>query len=322
MNKLPVFKDELLKNPNILGVTSSLSAPGTGMYMDVMYIEGEDKMEEELMTMLNVDEDYINVMQMDIVEGRNFDRKHSTDRENAVLINQTAAAKFGWDKNVLGRQIFRGHGKPNKYKVIGVVKDFHFKSLHEKISPVVFFLNEEPNQFIGIRIAPSDKKDALVYIENKWKQFNPDSPWEYTFLEEMLAEMYNVEDKLEKLIGIFALISIFISLLGIFGLSSFITEQLTREISIRKVFGASAGSIIYKLSKDFIRLVIIAFLIASPIAWYVMNYWLESFPYRISIQAAWLVMSGVFVMVVAELTMIFQALNAAYKNPVHALKYE
>lgn len=322
VKQIPSFKEELLMNPHVRTVSTSLSQPGLGMYMDVMQVEGVGKKEEHLMNLIYVDEDYISLMEMQLILGRGFDKEHKTDHEHAVIINQSLAKKFGWGNEAIGKKIFTGYQHPVEYKVIGMVKDFHFISLHEEIGPMVFFLTDRPNNYLSIRIDEKNQAETIEFIEKKWEQFNSNSSYDYSYLASLMEEQYSSERNLQKLIGYFALISIFISLLGIFGLSSFVTEQFNREIGIRKVFGASATSIVRNLSWDFMRLVLIAFLIAVPIGWYGMRVWLYNFSYHVNLQILWFILAGVSVLLIAQLTVFVQSLRAATKSPLGVLKYE
>jgi len=322
LKQIPSFKEELLMNPHITAVSTSLSQPGLGMYMDVMKIEGTAKKEEHLMNLLMIDEDYMDLMEMQLILGRGFDKEHKTDQEHAVIINQTMAQKFAWGDEAIGKKVFTGYQDPKEFKVIGVVKDFYFNSLHQKIGPMVFFLSDKPNNYLSIRIDDLNNTEAVEFIEKKWEQFNSNSTYQYSLLTSLMEEQYDSERNLQKLISYFALISIFISLLGIFGLSSFVMEQFNREIGIRKVFGATVTSIVYKLSWDFIRLVLLAFIIAVPIAWYGMRIWLYNFTYHVDLQLLWFILAGISVLVIAQLTVLYQSLKSAMKSPLGVLKYE
>ncbi|MEA3478707.1 MAG: ABC transporter permease [Bacteroidota bacterium] len=323
MKRIPSFKEELLMNPRVKAISTSLSTPGLGMFMDVMMVEGLGKKEEHLMSLLYVDEDYLSLMEIKMILGRSFDPQYKkSDYEHAVIINQATARKFGWDNKAIGKKIFTGYQNPKEYKVIGMVKDFHFNSLHDQIGPMIFFMTEHPNNYLSIRIDEENRAETIAFIEKKWKQFNANAPYEYTYLDVLLKEQYAAEGNLQKLIAYFALISIFISLLGIFGLSSFVTEQFNREIGIRKVFGATVGSIVYFLSRDFLHLVLIAFFIAVPIAWYGLRIWLHNFNYHIDLHLYGFILAGLSVLVISQLTVLLQSLKAASKSPLEVLKYE
>ncbi len=316
------FKAELLRNPNIYNVSTSSIIPGGGNHLDVFLVEADDKMDEQLISFLWVDYNFIDLMGMKIIKGRNFSKKHGTDREQAVMINWKTAEKFGWNEDALGKEIHRRSYETEEFKVIGVVDNFNFNSLYEEVSPVIFFLERSPQDILTIRINPKNKEQTISYISELWKKTNPAEPFKYDYLEDILEEHYLSDVKLQKIITYFALLSIFISLLGLFGLSSFITEQFSKNIGIRKLLGASVRSIVYLLSGDFLKLILIAFVIATPIAWIAMERWLEHFAYRLTINFTWFIFTGLLVLIFAQITVIVQTIKSALTNPVDVIRYE
>ena len=219
--------------------------------MDVFLVEGKEKMEEQLISYIQIDYNFIDLMGMKIIKGRNFSKKFGTDLEQGVIINWKTAKKLGWNENALGKEIHQRSYGTKIYKVIGVVEDFNFSSLREEIGPIIFILEKRPEDLLTIRMNPKNKEKTISYIENLWQKMNPNEPFKYDYLEDMIHEMYESDDQLQSIIGYFAILSIFISLLGLFGLSSFITEQFSKNIGIRKLLGASVRSIVYLLSRDF-----------------------------------------------------------------------
>ncbi|MCB2220624.1 MAG: ABC transporter permease [Bacteroidetes bacterium] len=321
--KLPDFKNEILKDPNIFNIATSNTLPGEGGLLDVFLVEGDEKFEEHLMNLIFVDYNFIDLMGMELINGRNFNKNYGTDKEQGVIINWEAAKMLGWNENALGKEIRRRTTERTyNHEVIGVVKNFNFNSLYDEISPIVFFLEDKPSDLITLRINPNNMEKTLAGIEKVWTRLNPGEPFKYDYLSELLNLNYDADNKLQKIIGFFALISVFISLLGLFGLSSFIAEQFSKNIGIRKLLGATVGSLVYMLSKDFIRLILIAFIIAVPIAWYFLEQWLDHFAYRISININWFIITGVIILMLAQITVIIQTINAALTNPVDAIKYE
>ncbi|MCD4730270.1 MAG: FtsX-like permease family protein, partial [Bacteroidales bacterium] len=316
------FKSELLSNPNIYNVSTSSSIPGGGNYMDVFLVEADDKMDEQLISYLLVDHNFIDLMGMKIIKGRSFSKKHGTDKEQAVIINWKAAEMFGWNEDALGKEIHRRSYKTEEFKVIGVIDNFNFNSLYEEVSPVIFFLAQSPQDLLSIRINPKNKEQTIAYISDLWGKTNPSEPFKYDYLEDILEEHYLLDAKLQKIITYFALLSIFISLLGLFGLSSFITEQFSKNIGVRKLLGASVGSIVYLLSGDFLKLILFAFVIATPIAWIAMEKWLEHFAYRLTINFTWFIFTGLLVLIFAQITVIIQTIKSALTNPVDVIRYE
>lgn len=317
------FKTELLSNPNIYNVSTSSLVPGGGNHMDVFLVEAEDKLDEQLISYLLVDYNFIDLMGMKIIKGRGFSKRYGTDLEQGVVINWKTAEKFGWNEDALGKEIHRRSSKKTeKLKVIGVIDNFNFNSLYEEVSPVIFFLEPSPQDMLTMRVNPKNKEQTISYIEKLWKKNNPSEPFKYDYLEDILDEQYLPDTKLQKIITYFALFSIFISLLGLFGLSSFITEQFSKNIGIRKLLGASVSSIVYLLSIDFLKLIFIALLIATPIAWIAMERWLEHFAYRLDIHFSWFIFTGLIVMIFAQITVIIQTIKSALSNPVDMIRYE
>jgi len=320
--EIQAFKNNLLINPNIYNISTSNTIPGGGTYMDVFLIEGKEKMEEQLMSLMFIDHNFIDLMGIKIIKGRNFSKEYGTDNEQAVIINWMAAKKLGWNENALGKEIHRRSYKLQKCKVIGVTEDFNFAPLYEQIGPIVFFLEETPGDYLTIRLNPKNKEKTLAYIEAAWQKSNPNEPFKYDYLTDSLNVIYTDESKLQLIIGYFAILSIFISLLGLFGLSSFIAEQFSKNIGIRKLLGASVWSIVYLLSGDFLRLIFVAFIVAVPIAWFAMEKWLEHFAYRIDINILYFIFTGGLVLTISLLTVIIQTIKTALTNPVDVISYE
>lgn len=326
-NKIESFKKELLLNPDIIGATNSTGVPGGIDWIQVLKFEQEGKMEDHAIMLAQTDYDFADVLGLEFVQGRNFERKMGTDALEAVIINEAAVKEFGWQDDPIGKKIHYGwelDGTGGRVmKVIGVVKDFHFKSLHNKIEPFCFFLSERPRWILTCRINPGHKKEALAYIETKWNEFNAQRPFDYNFLDDSLDEMYQAEVKISSIIMIAAILTIFIALLGLLGLSSFVAEQRTKEIGIRKVVGASVLSILQLLYKEFALLIGVAFILAVPIAWWRMDIWLnDSFVYHQSLQWIWFLFAGLLSFVIGFGAISFYILRAATGNPVDAIKYE
>lgn len=269
-----------------------------------------------------VDYDYINTMGMKIVAGRNFSRDYATD-DKAVIINQQTARQFGWS-NPLGKTLSRitsNKGETSTYKVIGVVEDFHYDSLRNTIGPLIMYLGESKNS-ISFRINGRDIPGTIKLLENNWNKFLPGQPFEYSFLDDRFNEIYKSEQQLGKIYSLFALLAIFIGCLGLFALAAFIAEQRTKEIGIRKVLGASISSIIGLLSREFVILVAIANVIAWPLAYLIMNRWLQDFAYRTSLSLTVFIASGAATILIAMLTTSFQAIKASLTDPVRSIKQE
>lgn len=319
---------ETLKNiPGVTGVTLTSGRLGGGDWGMPMNYEGARSGEQLTTRVLMIDEDYIPTMQMQIVRGRNFSQSMTTD-ENGFIINETTMNQLGW-KDPIGKYLERPieKGKDGRWTyrrepVIGVVKDFHFRSLHQKIEPLVMYMQKENDNYFFVRISGSDVLSTVRNIENAWNKIVPETAVEFQFLDELFERMYVAETRFAKIISLFSLIGIAIGCLGLYGLVSYVTIQRQKEIGIRKVLGASVSNIIMLLSKEFTKWVLFANLIAWPIAYYFMSRWLENFAYRETMTPGVFVLSGAVALGIALLTVSFQALKAAMANPVEALKCE
>lgn len=266
----------------------------------------------------DVDEEYIAAMGMQLHEGRNFSKAFGNDTLS-IIVNETAAKDLGWKGKSLGRTLTN---KDNKtYRVVGVVKDFHFKSLHEPISPLVMVLGDQAGSLI-VKTEAKDTEALIQKLKAEYDAFPTDIPFNYSFLDERYAQTYQAEVKTGKLLSIFAGLTIFVACLGLFGLAIFTANQRRKEIGIRKVIGASVPGITGMLSAEFIKLVLIAIVISSPIAWWAMYKWLENFAYRIEIQWWMFAVAGLLAVLIALLTVSSQAIKAAVANPVDSLRDE
>jgi len=326
-NKIETFKQELLLNPHIVSATNNAGIPGRINWIQVLKFEQGDQMEDHTIMLTQCDYDYVKTLGFEFVEGRDFDKNMGTDAEEAVIINEATVREFGWKDNPIGKKIHYGWeldgSGGNIMKVIGVVKDFHFKSLHNKIEPVCFFLSPRPRYLLTCRLNPNHKKEALDFIEGKWNEFNAKRPFDYEFLDDQLDEMYTAEEKISRIINVATFLTIFIALLGLLGLSSFVAEQRTKEIGIRKVVGASIPNILNLLYREFIYLIIIAFIIAVPVAWWRLEVWLDSsFVYHESMNWLYFVVAGLLSLIIGIATISYYIVRAATGNPVDAIKYE
>jgi putative ABC transport system permease protein len=263
--------------------------------------------------------------------GRNFLPEMATD-SSAILLNETAAQMLGGEAAV-GKRLqipisqFPGNAPvpPFQGLIVGIVKDFHFRSLYEKIGPLVLGHRNNPFQLIDyftLKIDGRDIPETLVAAQRINERFDPSHPFEYNFLDERLNDFYLADQKVGRLFGIAAALAILIACLGLFGLASYTTEQRTKEIGVRKVLGASAPHIVLLLSKDIAKLMLVAFLVASPLAYYAMNKWLQDFAYRIDVGWSTFGLTGILTLAIALLTVSYQAIKAALANPVDSLRYE
>ncbi len=313
------IRSKLLQDPDILGVAASSRVPGG--IIGKCSISPEGAQNEFVVPWLSVDHDFIETLGIELAAGRDFSKDFATDAAEAIMLNEAAVKRFGWESphKAIGKKA-RFWGK--KRAVTGVVKDFHISSLHHSIEPLVLHVHPNDFLYISARIRSDHISDALDFLKHTWHEFAPNHPFEYFFLDDSFDKLYRAEHKLGRIFGSFSLLAISIACLGLFGLASFATEQRTKEIGIRKVLGASVSGIVLLLSKEFTKLVIVSNLIAWPIAYFAMKDWLENFAYHIHIGVGTFVLGGILALIIALLTVSFQAIKAALANPVDALRYE
>ncbi|MBS1666251.1 MAG: ABC transporter permease [Bacteroidetes bacterium] len=317
---IQAMKKELLSQSGIEGVsTSNQPIVDMGSYCSgCANWEGHDTSINPKIAQLSVDADFQKVAELQMREGRWFEEGNSLDSKNVVL-NETAVKDFNLHAPVVGQTfIFKG----DTGQVIGVVKDFTYKTMHEKIGPLVAFNDPDWRNHFMVRIAPKSISQSVGIIEKIWQKYIPESPIEYTFLDDSFNSLYKKDRQSSILILSFAIIAIFISMLGLFSLAAFEAEQRTKEIGIRKVLGASVMGIATLLSKDFLKLVMVAIAVAIPLAWMAMNKWLQDFAYRINIGWWIFILAVGITLVVALITVSFQAIKAALANPVKSLRTE
>lgn len=328
---LDAFKSELKRSANIVSITSGYGLPGDLYAGDGVKIIGADGEKDRSANVFIGDHDYVKTLGLRIIAGRDFSKDMATDVEEGFLINETAVKEwgFGMPENAIGQKISWDKWAPkdtlNKVKrgkVIGVVEDFHYKSLHEKVTASVIQIYPQEQFAVAVKLKTADIKSTIGYINTVWNKFVPGFPLDYKFMDETYAKMYKAEAKLSDLLWIFTIMAIVVGCMGLFGLAAFSAEQRMKELGIRKVLGASAFNIVGLLSKNFLVLVIIASLIAFPVAWWAMNSWLKDFPYRVNI--SWWVFGIAIIaaLTVSLLTVSFQAIRAAIANPVKSLRTE
>ncbi|MCI0692797.1 ABC transporter permease [candidate division KSB1 bacterium] len=310
----------IFKNANVLNAAASAGQRGASGSNGIMFVAGTNREVRLMMRHSYVDFDFIDTMQMQIVQGRNFPHDFAADTLTSVIINETAARELSWD-DALGKQFESGGDSPN-YTVIGVVKDYHFFSLHDKIEPLIMRVIPSQYSHLLLKIRPQEIASTLAFIEETWNKLIPGRPFEYGFLDDYFARLYRTDEITGKLFSAFAGLAILIACLGLFGLASFTAEQKTKEIGIRKVLGASVAGIVLLLSKEFTKWVVFASLIAFPVAYLMMQEWLADFVYRTAIQFGTFILAAILVVVIALFTVSFQAIKAALANPVKALRYE
>ncbi|MGN6533276.1 MAG: ABC transporter permease, partial [Ginsengibacter sp.] len=274
-----------------------------------------------------VDTRYLQTLNIKPIAGRLFsDDFYTSDTSGSTILNETAVKQLGFTsaQDAIGKKLhfdFRDH--TYNFEIVGVVKDFHFEDLHVPIAPYGFQLNNPPQyNYMIVHAKQGNINSILQSIQNIWHNLNPTEPFEYSFLDQDFQKNYDAENRLASIVGYFTAIAILISCLGLFGLATFSAEQRIKEIGVRKVLGASVTSIVTLLSKDFLKLVAIAILIASPVAWWAMNKWLQSFAYKINIGWMVFVITTLVAIFIALVTISFQAIKAAIANPVESLRSE
>ncbi|MFT3705396.1 MAG: ABC transporter permease [Agriterribacter sp.] len=320
-DKTKSFKEELLKLSQVKSVSVSdfLPVSGTKRNGNTFYKEGREKQDPgQPGQFWGVDYDYIPTMGMKLVEGRNFSAEMAGDSA-AVLINKTMAERLGL-RNAVGARISNGGGV---FTVIGVLQDFNFESVKQEVGAICLAAAKDNNaSIISVKINGKDAKQVVTSISALWKNFAPTQPVRYTFMDESFANMYADVQRTGNIFTSFAVLAIIIACLGLFALSAFMAEQRNKEIGIRKVLGASVTGITTMLSKDFVKLVILSLVIATPVAWWAMTKWLQDFAYRITVSWWMVALAGVIAIIIALITISFQSIKAAVMNPVKSLRSE
>lgn len=317
---LDLLKNEFTQNPNIISTAATSKPNGGGLGQSTFTLEGLPDI-HILMEIGSIDYDYIETMDMTIAQGRNFSREMPSDAERAVLVNEAAVEKFGLHDPVGKRFAFEAWGIKSPM-IIGVVKNFNFYSLHEEIKPLIFGIIPQNYNYMVVRIAPTDIQSTVNFMQTTWEKIVPSRPFKFSFLNQRLDQQYRVEENMNRLFLYFSILAIFISCLGLLGLSAYASEQRTKEIGVRKVLGASYIGLVSMLSQEFSKWVLFANLVAWPLAYIAMHRWLQNFAYQTKISWWMFVAAAAVALVIALVTVSFQTIRAARTNPVEALKYE
>ena len=319
--RLTTVKQELLKHPNIVSVSASKRVP-SGRLLDssgAKILGDKEEPVEFRIAQLRIDHDYIPTFGMEIAAGRNFMIDMPTDSMQAFILNETAVRELGWDNEEAIGKGFE-YNRRRGY-IVGVVKDFHFESLHQPIVPILMMISRHSLNQIAVRIA-GDIPETMAFLQDRWREYRPNYPFTYDFIDERLGWQYESEMKLRQLFVLFSFLAIVIACLGLLGLASYAAERRIKEIGIRKVLGSSVPGIIVRLSLDFVKWVLMANLIAWPIAFFLMRQWLQNFAYRISMGFEAFFLAGFAAFIVAVLTVSVQSVKAAMMNPIESLRYE
>lgn len=315
------FKQKLLKNPHILGVASSDITPGKPFSKGARYFNGESGVESLLLSFGNVDPDYSKVLGMKFLAGRSFTWNEWNNNQKLFILNETAAKKMGWSPQEAVGKHFGYSADKLDGQVVGVLSDFNFQSLRTNVEPLVLGLQKDV-QTLSIKISAGNLAGTLEFIRKTWKGMFPNNPIEYSFADKNLDSLYKSEERLGDLFSLFSVLSVLIACMGLYGLSLYTAQRRTKEVGIRKVLGASVHGVIILLSREFIKWVLVANIIAWPVAYYLMNKWLQTFAYRIDINLGTFVIAGSIALLIAFATICFQTIKAARANPVQSLRYE
>lgn len=317
------IREGLLRDSRVIAMSYSLFLP-TNVGQNQNMFDWEGSQGKLLPThTTGVDYDFLNVYGIDLIAGRGFSRKFGTDTLDApiALINEATAKALGWKpEDAVGKKFGYSDGRGTR-TIIGVMKDFHFNSIHHSLGPLVLTLGQDATGYISARVRTENLPGTIALFEHAVKQFTP-YPFEYQFLDDSFDQLYKRDVRLGEMFGFFTLLAILIASLGLFGLAAYTTEQRMKEIGVRKVLGATVTNIVGLLSKDYIKLVLLGFIIAVPLAWYIMNRWLEDFAYRIDIEWWMFALAGLLAVVIALLTVSSQSVKAALMDPVKSLRSE
>jgi len=316
-------KDLFSKHPSISDATVSSTVPGRGVSNFAISLVGEEDPKNQSMFHMYFDPDFIPDYGIEMVAGRAFQKDMSTDVAGAFLINEVAVTAFGWSnpEEAITKRLKTGFGGRIN-PIIGVTKNFHYRGLQTQVEPLVMEFNPQLFRYITLSIDISDLKETLAFIESQWKSMFPNNPFESFFLDTDFDHQYRSDEQVGRIFGIFTVLGLLIACLGLLGLASFTAESRTKEIGIRKVLGASVTGIVFMLSKQFTKWVLLANVIAWPAAYYIMSRWLKNFAYRADINILIFVLSAFLVLAVALLTVSFQSIRAATANPAESLRYE
>jgi ABC-type antimicrobial peptide transport system permease subunit len=319
ISQYDAFKNALLKNTNILGVTTSSDLPTeTTHYTVVKGWEGSSSKDGMMMNFFSVDEDYDETFGIKMAEGRFFSESFSTDATEGYVVNEEAVKLMGM-QNPIGKR-FVLFGRVGR--IIGVMKNFHFRSLHQQIEPLIFWIRPSWDRYIFVRINPERITETINFLKGAHQKLNPRYPFDFKFLDSDIDQLYKTEIRTKQILQLFTGFAIFISCIGLFGLAAFIISLRTKETGIRKVLGASVSSVVMLLSRDFMKWILLANLVGWPVAFIVMNKWLQTFAYRIDFSIWMFLLPGFLLFFIALLTVSFNTIRTARSNPVHSLRYE
>jgi len=321
IRKYPVLKQTLLENSNIKFVTSTNTAVGEGSGKLIFNVETDQGMAQKGVNFAVVDHDFVDALGIKIVTGRDFQEDMPSDTLFGVVVNETFVNRMGW-KDPIGKKIEAGDANTLRARVVGVMKDYHQTGMYNGIESLLLAYRPVLNNIIYIKLSGNENQQTLTFIENKWKEVFADQPFVYTFLSERFNRQFEADEKRGLIFTMFTILAIFIACLGLFGLASYMVEQRTKEIGIRKVFGANEKIILRLIAKDFLILVSIGIVIAVPVAYYFMSNWLKNYVYRTNIGVPLIIAAALITIVITFLTISYKAYQAAIMNPANSLKTE
>lgn len=321
--KNDALRNRIVQNPNVKSVSFDVDIPGQFIPDDTFVPEGRTQDDTIRTSSLSVGYDFLKTFEISLLWGRDFSPQFPSDAREGLIISETTARELGWAEDALGKEMVDFTADRNQpYKVIGVVRDFHHKSLRMAINPTTLKLNPNAFQYVTLRIGPANVPGTLDFLEKTFKEILPRFEYRYFFVDDDFRQKYPNEEKVRSIYTYFGFLAVFVACLGLFGLASFIVERRTKEIGIRKALGAGVRRIVFLLSGEFIRAVLLANLIAWPLAFYILNKWLQTFAYRISVAWWYFLLGGVLSVLVAFLTVSYQSVKSARANPVDTLRYE
>jgi putative ABC transport system permease protein len=321
---LEAFRNSLTGDIRIKSFAVSSNIPGSSMFSDTAY-KRPDTDDVFPLIFMETDYEFVDTYGFSVIQGRKFSKEFGTDIEGAIMINRSAAREIGYTPDeAIGKKLLRfaAVDQFREQTIVGVLEDFHFKSLHKIIQPCLLVLDPDNFDIISVRIMPGDVRGTIGFIQQKWGEIFPGEQFEYNFLDNRIDLLYKSEDRMRSIFLIFSMLSIFVACLGLFGLAAFTAEERTKEIGVRKVMGASTTNILLLLCKEFAKWVLVANVIAWPVAYFIMNKWLQNFAYQTGVGLWPFVLSAVLALLIALFTVSYQSIKAAVSDPVECLRYE
>ncbi len=320
-NAFEAFKNSLKQDPSVLEATYSNGIPGRVNNVITTFQEGKEESVSHTFNVIYADFDFLKAYRINIAQGRDFSRVFTSDAEGAFLINETAVAKLGWGEETVGKKI--GFSLETLKPIVGITKDFHYRSVKEQIEPLAIRLRAEAGPFLSLKLKTGRIAETVAFVQKTWLEFEKDRTFSYFFVDDFFDSLYHSEERLSRIVSVFASVAIFVACLGLFGLSSYTVEQSTKEIGIRKVLGASVPNIVFLLSKNFTRWVFAANVVAWPLSYFILQkFWLSNFPFRITLNLWIFISVGLLSLLIALLTVGFQSVRAARANPADSLRTE